>query len=81
MAQGLPARQQPLLRQRPTTNSPVVLLKAQRCAPFGVLTRKGDWLQVRHADGEAGWLHKSLAWDRYSPLSPALANLLRHNSW
>lgn len=52
------------LRQRPTTKSPVVL-KAQRYVPFRVLTRKGDWLQVRHADGETGWLHKSLAWGRY----------------
>jgi SH3-like domain-containing protein len=80
IAQRLPAHEQPLPRQRPTTKSPVAL-KAQRHMPFRVLTRKGDWLQVGHADGEAGWLHKSPAWGRYQPLSPALASLLRHNCW
>jgi len=27
-----------------------------------VLTRKGNWIQVRHADGDKGWIHKSLVW-------------------
>ncbi|MFH1059826.1 MAG: SH3 domain-containing protein [Pseudomonadota bacterium] len=52
------------LRQRPTTKSPIVL-KAQRYVPFRVIGRKGNWLEVRHDDGETGWLHKSLAWGRY----------------
>jgi len=30
--------------------------------PFKVLTRKGNWIQVRHADGDKGWIHKSLVW-------------------
>ncbi|MBR9988054.1 MAG: SH3 domain-containing protein [Desulfosarcina sp.] len=30
--------------------------------PFKVLETKGDWLQVIHADGDKGWIHRSLVW-------------------
>ena len=30
--------------------------------PFKVLGKKGDWLQVIHADGDQGWIHRSLVW-------------------
>lgn len=30
--------------------------------PFKVLQTKGKWLQVQHADGDSGWIHKSLVW-------------------
>lgn len=30
--------------------------------PFKVLQKKGDWLEVQHADGDHGWLFKSLVW-------------------
>ena len=30
--------------------------------PFKVIKRKGNWLQVEHADGDRGWIHKSLIW-------------------
>ena len=29
---------------------------------FKVLNRKGNWIQVEHADGDQGWIHKSLVW-------------------
>ena len=29
---------------------------------FKVLNRKGSWIQVEHADGDQGWIHKSLVW-------------------
>ncbi|HIJ56015.1 MAG TPA: SH3 domain-containing protein [Deltaproteobacteria bacterium] len=29
---------------------------------FKVLGRKGYWIQVEHADGDQGWIHKSLVW-------------------
>lgn len=29
---------------------------------FKVLKRKGNWIQVEHADGDQGWIHKSLVW-------------------
>ncbi len=30
--------------------------------PFKVLKRKGDWIQIKHADGDQGWIFKSLVW-------------------
>ncbi len=30
--------------------------------PFRVLKRKAKWLRIRHADGDHGWIHKSLIW-------------------
>ncbi|MCG8470527.1 MAG: SH3 domain-containing protein [Desulfobacterales bacterium] len=29
---------------------------------FRVLGRKGNWIKVQHADGDKGWIHKSLVW-------------------
>jgi len=30
--------------------------------PFRVIERKGDWINVQHAGGFAGWIHVSLVW-------------------
>jgi SH3-like domain-containing protein len=30
--------------------------------PFKVLKEQGDWLRVIHADGDQGWIHRSLVW-------------------
>lgn len=30
--------------------------------PFKVLQTKGKWLEVQHADGDSGWIHKGLVW-------------------
>ena len=30
--------------------------------PFKILKRKGNWINVQHADGDKGWIHKSLVW-------------------
>ena len=30
--------------------------------PFKVMQTKGKWLEVQHADGDGGWIHKSLVW-------------------
>jgi len=30
--------------------------------PFKVLEEKGDWLHVVHADGDQGWIYRSLIW-------------------
>ena len=30
--------------------------------PFKVLEEKGDWFHVVHADGDKGWIHRSLVW-------------------
>jgi SH3-like domain-containing protein len=29
---------------------------------FRIIKRKGNWLHVEHADGDKGWIHKSLVW-------------------
>ena len=29
---------------------------------FRVVKKKGNWIQVEHADGDKGWIHKSLIW-------------------
>ena len=29
---------------------------------FRVVERKGNWIRVEHADGDKGWIHKSLVW-------------------
>jgi SH3-like domain-containing protein len=29
---------------------------------FDVITKKDDWLEVRHEDGTQGWVHKDLVW-------------------
>ena len=30
--------------------------------PFKVLEEKGKWVHVIHADGDKGWIHRSLIW-------------------
>jgi SH3-like domain-containing protein len=30
--------------------------------PFKVLDRQGSWIRVVHADGDGGWVHRSLVW-------------------
>ena len=42
-----------------------MVLKAQRYVPFRVLERQGDWIKVRHDDGQTGWMHKGLVWGRH----------------
>lgn len=49
------------IRSGPSTKDRIVF-KAGRGVPFKVLKRKGRWIKVRHADGDQGWIHKSLVW-------------------
>ena len=35
---------------------------ANKGTPFKVLEEKGRWLKVEHADGDVGWIFKSLVW-------------------
>jgi SH3-like domain-containing protein len=30
--------------------------------PFKIIKRKGNWIQIQHADGDKGWIYKSLIW-------------------
>ncbi|MFO7838055.1 MAG: SH3 domain-containing protein [Desulfosalsimonadaceae bacterium] len=49
------------IRSGPGTGQDVVF-QAQEGVPFKVLDRKGDWIRMRHADGDTGWIHKKLVW-------------------
>jgi SH3-like domain-containing protein len=49
------------IRSGPGTNHPV-LFSVEKGIPFKVLKRKDKWIQIEHADGDKGWIHKSLVW-------------------
>ena len=49
------------VRSGPGTNYDVVF-KAVKGVPFKVLERKGNWIHIRHVDGDTGWIHKILVW-------------------
>ncbi len=35
---------------------------AEKGIPFKVLNRNGNWIKIQHADGDIGWIYKSLVW-------------------
>jgi SH3-like domain-containing protein len=39
-----------------------VLFSVEKGIPFKVLKRENNWIQIEHADGDKGWIHKSLVW-------------------
>lgn len=39
-----------------------IAFTAVKGIPFKVLKRKDNWIQVIHADGDQGWIYKSLVW-------------------
>lgn len=39
-----------------------VLFKSEKGTAFRELLRKGEWVKVRHGEGETGWIHESLLW-------------------
>lgn len=39
-----------------------VVFQAEKGVPFRVTGRKGEWVRIRHADGDSGWIHKKLLW-------------------
>jgi SH3-like domain-containing protein len=49
------------IRKEPSTNADVIF-KAERGVPFKVVKRQKDWIQIQHADGDIGWIHKDLVW-------------------
>lgn len=49
------------VRSQSSTKSSI-LFTVEKGVPFKVLTRKGDWMKIEHADGDVGWIHKSLVW-------------------
>jgi SH3-like domain-containing protein len=49
------------VRSGPSTDNDVSFV-AERGIPFKVLKRQGAWVQIQHADGDTGWIHKNLIW-------------------
>ena len=39
-----------------------VLFANEKGIPFKILKLKGNWINIQHADGDKGWIHKSLVW-------------------
>lgn len=51
------------VRSTPDTSSDEnIIFRVERGVPFKVLGRKGDWVNIKHVDGEAGWIHEKLVW-------------------
>jgi len=49
------------VRKGPGTEQPLAFT-VERGVPFKVLEKKDDWVKIQHADGETGWVFKSLLW-------------------
>ena len=49
------------VREGPGTDAKV-LFQAENGVSFKLEEKKGAWLQVKHADGDSGWIHESLVW-------------------
>ena len=39
-----------------------VLFSVEKGIPFKIIKKKGAWIHIQHADGEKGWIHRSLVW-------------------
>jgi len=39
-----------------------VAFQAEKGVAFKILKRKGNWIHVQHADGDSGWILKTLVW-------------------
>ncbi len=49
------------VREGPGTKHAIVF-QIEKGIPFLILKRQKSWLQIKHADGDSGWIHKSLVW-------------------
>lgn len=49
------------VRAEPGTDNPIVF-KVEKGVPFKVIEEKGNWIHIRHLDGDEGWIHKMLVW-------------------
>lgn len=49
------------VRSGPGTENDIVF-DAEKGTPFKVIARKEGWLNIEHADGDRGWIFKSLVW-------------------
>lgn len=39
-----------------------ILFTVEKGVPFKVLETKGNWIKIKHADNDIGWIYKTLVW-------------------
>ncbi len=39
-----------------------IVFTVDKGVPFKVLQEKGNWIKIKHADGDVGWIYKTLVW-------------------
>lgn len=49
------------IRSGPGTNFKI-LFSVEKGIPFKIINFKGNWIHIQHADGDQGWVHKSMVW-------------------
>jgi len=49
------------IRSGPGTKNKI-LFSVDKGIPFKILKKKGKWIHIQHADGDKGWIHKTLVW-------------------
>ena len=49
------------VRKGPGQDQPLAFT-VERGVPFKVLEKKDEWVKVQHADGDTGWISRSLLW-------------------
>lgn len=49
------------IRSGPGTSNKINFT-VEKGIPFKVIGRDGSWIHIEHADGDEGWIHKSLVW-------------------
>jgi SH3-like domain-containing protein len=49
------------VRKGPGVNYEKVFM-VEKGVPFKLVQKKGNWLQIEHADGDKGWIFKGLVW-------------------
>jgi SH3-like domain-containing protein len=49
------------IRSGPSTEHKIVFT-AEKGAAFKVKKRKSNWIYIQHADGDKGWIYKTLVW-------------------
>jgi SH3-like domain-containing protein len=49
------------VRLEPNTESNI-LFTVEKGIPFKIIKKKGDWIHIEHADGDTGWIHKTIVW-------------------
>ncbi|WDN87359.1 hypothetical protein BuS5_00327 [Desulfosarcina sp. BuS5] len=39
-----------------------IIFTVEKGIPFRLLKRQGEWIKIRHADGDQGWIYNGLVW-------------------